>query len=76
MANITYNMNSADLDRIAENFAYAHPIPTDGDGHPVFTPVEWLRERTRRFIVAGEALGRQKREKDAAVYEENDSLVT
>ena len=43
MANFTFQIPDNKVIEFRDDFLRAHPIPTDDDGNPLMTALEWVR---------------------------------
>ena len=51
MITIEFTIADEDISRITEAMVALYPIPMDSDMNPKFTPGQWVKERTRQFII-------------------------
>ena len=83
MATLTFTIYNGNIDRIITALEGLYPIPminvgteTEMDMQPEFTPEQWAKECTRRWIVTQVARYEQKIAKEAILYKEENNLIT
>jgi len=60
MASITYNIPNEKIAQFKQGFLKYHPVPTDEEGTPIMTELEWITKWGRsQFISAYRAGIRQ-----------------
>lgn len=51
MAKFTLTINDDQLAYYLAGVARLHPIPTDSNGTPLYTPAQWAKERLKRHVI-------------------------
>ena len=74
MATITFTIDNGKIARITEALENLYPIPTE-NGNPQYTPSQWAKECTRRWIIKQVARYEKRKAMDAIPYNEEDGLI-
>lgn len=76
MANITFTIPDAKLQRVVDAMKGLYPIPTDANQDPLFTDNQWAKEAVRRWIRDTVARYEQKTAMDAISFSPDDGIVS
>jgi len=75
---ITFIISEEKVQRVVGAIKGLFPVPTDGDGNPLFTDGQWAKEKIRRSIIEIVHRYESKKAQEAAktLVQEDDSLVS